>query len=149
MSDNWLQFVPANPTFQPSPEAAESARAILTSLVPEAEDVTVSFKDSVEFFDPGRNWSGVECSACGADAEPWWQEAMAAAFDNGFADLSVVAKCCGAPLSLNELRYVSPAAFGSFLLEAMNPNVHDLSATQEQQLSAALGCNLTKIWVHI
>jgi len=149
MSDNWLQFVPIDPIFQPSLEAAERARALLASFTPEAEEVLASFKDQVEFFHPGSNWSGVECPACGADAEPWWEDAMSAASDSGFADLAVITGCCGAELSLNELRYVWPAAFASFVLEAMNPGVQDLSPAQEQQLTATLGCKLTKIWVHI
>jgi hypothetical protein len=36
---------------------------------PGADEVKSSFEDEVRFYDPGENWSGVECSACGADAE--------------------------------------------------------------------------------
>lgn len=149
MSDNWLQFIPSDPQFQPSSEAAEQARALLASFVPQSDEVLALFKNSTEFFHPGANWSGVECSACGADAEPWWQEAMDVASQSHFKNLIVTAPCCGAHVSLNELRYVWPAAFGRFALEAMNPNIRDLAPAQESRLSELVGQNLHKVWVHL
>ncbi|WP_245497711.1 hypothetical protein [Rhizobium leguminosarum] len=92
---------------------------------PGADEVKSSFEDEVRFYDPGENWSGVECSACGADAEEWWGEAMETASADGFKDLVTVAPCCGATVSLNDLRYVWPAAFGRFALEAHNPGIGD------------------------
>jgi hypothetical protein len=71
MSDSWLQFIPVDAEYQPSPEAAEHARVLLGTFTPEADTVSFEFKPSVEFFHPGTNWSGVECPACGADAELW------------------------------------------------------------------------------
>ncbi|WSH63252.1 hypothetical protein U8Q05_16350 [Rhizobium ruizarguesonis] len=44
---------------------------------------------------------------------------------DGFKDLNTVAPCCGATVSLNDLRYVWPAAFGHFALEAHNPGIGD------------------------
>jgi len=149
MSDNWLQFVPNDPEYQPSPEAAERARVLLAAFTPQADTVSVEFKESVQFFHPGSNWSGVECSACGADAESWWNSAMESAYESGFRSLLTTAACCGARLSLNDLRYPWAAAFGRFVLEAMNPNVRDLPPAEEEQLRAALGCDLRKVWVHI
>jgi len=66
-----------------------------------------------------------------------------------FADLNTKTTCCQALVSLNDLNYIWPAGFGSFVLEAMNPNVADLQPTQETQLQAVLGCNLRKIWLHL
>jgi hypothetical protein len=149
MSDNWLQFVPADPAYQPSRQAAEDARILLTAFVPGAQSVLASFKKSVEFFHPGGNWSGVECPACGADAESWWEDAMEVASRDDFSNLLVTASCCGTEVSLNELRYVWPAAFGCFALEAMNPDVRDLSPDEELQLQKSLGCGLRKVWVHL
>src|ERR1700741_243305 len=96
MSDNWLQLIPSDPEFQPSPQAASQACSLLSTFVPEADDVSVSFKSTTEFFHPGANWSGVQCSSCGADAETWWHEAMAAAYQTNFKELIVTAPCCGA-----------------------------------------------------
>jgi hypothetical protein len=71
MSDNWLQFIPTDPYFQPSVEAAEDARELLATFVPDSEEVTVDPKETVEFFHPGGNWSGVNCPGCDADLEEW------------------------------------------------------------------------------
>jgi len=149
MSDNWLQFVPTDPEFQPSAMAAERARVLFSSFAPQSDEIVASFKNSTEFFHPGGNWSGVQCSACGANAKPWWSDAMDAASQNNFKNLTVVAQCCGANVSLNELKYVWPAAFGRFALEAMNPNLRDLAPDQESALSAAIGHSLRKVWVHL
>lgn len=149
MSDNWLQFVPTDPRFLPSDEAADNARRLLASFVPESASVTATFKGQVKFFHPLGNWSGVECPSCGADAEPWWEEAMCNAANTQFLELLVTTPCCGFRVSLNELRYLWPAAFGSFVLEAKNPNVRDLSPEQELALSKTLRSPLRRIWVHL
>jgi hypothetical protein len=149
MSDNWLCYVPSDPLFQPSVSAAESAKALLHSLLPEAEKLTAEFSKNPAFIDPGGNWSGVLCPACGADAEPWWGEAVSAAFEHDFSSLETVAQCCQAKMSLNNLNYVWPAAFGRFLLDAMNPNVERLSAAQLELLGATLGCSVREVPRHL
>ena len=149
MSDNWLRHVPADPWFRPSAVAAEHAKTLLSSFVPHAEEVTAAFLESVEFIDPGTDWSGVRCPSCGADAESWWEGTVSTAAAAGFSSLSVVAPCCGAAASLNELSYVWPAAFGSFVLEAMNPNVTALSPSQIQELGCVLGCSVREIAQHL
>lgn len=149
MSDHWLQYVPKDPTFRPSSAAAERAQLLLSSLLPEAESVDSKFEEKVSFFHPGANWSGVQCPSCGADAEPWWDEAMEQASEAEFNNLQCVAPCCGASVSLNGLRYLWPAAFGSYVLEAMNPNSRGLPAGKLAQLQAALGCELVEIPLHL
>jgi hypothetical protein len=149
MSDNWLRYVPSDPFFQPTMSAAESARVLLYSFIPDAEEVTAEFFESPAFIDPGGNWSGVFCSSCGADAEPWWQEAVSTAAEQDFASLDTVAQCCQVNVSLNDLNYVWPAAFGRFVLDAMNPNVERLSATQVKILGTALGCSVREIPQHL
>jgi hypothetical protein len=66
-----------------------------------------------------------------------------------FIDLAITTPCCGASVSLNDLRYVWPAGFGRFVLKAMNPNIPDLQYDEEAQLRTILGCNLRKIWLHL
>ena len=104
-------------------EAAEHAKELLRGYVPDAWKVTASFKSAVEFFHPGGNWSGVECNVCGANVEEWWSEAMDVVSKTGFSLLQASCPSCGAEVSLNELRYIWPAAFGSLVLKAMNPFV--------------------------
>ncbi len=149
MSDNWLQYIPLDPEFQPSPKSAETARQLLASFVPKADEVTVDFKSSTEFFHPAGNWSGVKCSVCAADLEEWWYAAMAIASKTAFKNLSVTTPCCGVATSLNDLTYVQPAGFGRFVLEAMNPQVENLTDAEEYRLAECLGGRLRRIWVHI
>jgi len=149
MSDNWLQFIPDDPNFQPSAEAAKDAEEMLASFVPDAESVHATFHQSIEFFHPGGNWSGVACPACASDIEAWWQDAMQTSGKSRFQDLMVSTPCCAKRISLNDLAYIWPAAFGRFALEAMNPNVKDITPAQEQVLSARLGHRLRKVWLHL
>jgi hypothetical protein len=74
---------------------------------------------------------------------------MDIASQSQFNNLMVTAQCCGARVSLNELNYIWPAAFGRFALEAMNPNLRDLTPAQESALSEAVGHRIRKVWVHL
>ena len=149
MSDNWMQLVPTDPQYRPVPKHAELARQLLSAFVPHADNVSAESKERIVFFHPGSNWSGVECPNCGADAEPWWEEALDVAEANGFSNLMCTAGCCGTEVSLNELRYIWPAAFGSFVLVAMNPKIENLSAAQRSELEKQLGCSLRVVWTHL
>lgn len=149
MSDTWLKFVPEEPGFQPSREAADAAVGLLNACLPNAEEITAEYFEQVQFIDPGGNWSGVQCPNCSTDIEEWWQDAMSEAVESDFEQLEAVAPCCRAKVSLNDLAYVWPAGFGKFVLAATNPGVSDLAPEQERALSKRLGHRLRKIWVHI
>lgn len=149
MSDNWIQFIPTDPNYQPPLDAAEKAKALLAGFVPRADEVSFAFTDCVEFVHPGGNWSGVKCPSCSANAETWWQDAMDSAYENGFTNLNITTPCCRQTVSLNDLDYVWPAGFSRFLLQAMNPDIKDLAEEQVQQISQALECKLRRIWLHI
>jgi hypothetical protein len=74
---------------------------------------------------------------------------MDAAAPSNFSDLTTTTGCCQSWASLNDLQYGWPAGFGSFVLEAMNPDVPDLAPDQLTQLETVLGCRLRRIWVHL
>ncbi|WFU06317.1 hypothetical protein QA648_24745 (plasmid) [Rhizobium sp. CB3171] len=149
MSDNFLLFISDDPHWQPSPSDADRAVSLLKLIAPGADSVEASFEDEVTFYHPVQNWSGVECSACGADAELWWESAMDAASANRFENLNIKTPCCGTNVSLNDLRYIWPAAFGRFALEARNPNIANTTSDQDQQLAECLGTRLRKVWMRI
>ncbi len=149
MSDSILRYVPVDPFWQPSPDDASRAVFLLKSIAREADDVASNFEDKVRFYDPGENWSGVECNACGADAEKWWGDAMDEAFVNEFKSLGIKTPCCGTTVSLNDLCYVWPAAFGRFALEARNPNIADTTEEQDRQIAECLRTQLRKMWVRL
>jgi hypothetical protein len=149
MSDAYLRFVPTEPTFRPAASAAEAAEQLLSSFLPGAEAIRSSFSDHVQFVDPGANWSGVRCPVCGVDAEAWWSDAMDVAAKTHFEDLMTISVCCRAPVSLNDLQYVWPSAFGRYVLEAMNPTARVLPAKQLRDLEESLGCRLRQVAVHL
>lgn len=149
MSDNWLQYVPRNYMFRPTLEAARLAKELLSLLLPEAEEIESTFEDGIKFFDAGANWSGVICPVCGEDAESWWVDAMENASKLRFTSMQCTALCCKSHVLLNELQYVWPAAFGSYVLEAMNPNSNGLSQTELDKIQKVLGCSMYQIQLHI
>lgn len=146
LSDHTLRLVPGDPEWQPTAEAAAHALALFSTFVPRADGVTVRVEDDVTFFDAGGNTEIVECPACDADADPWWADAMDRAAEDAFADLAIVTPCCRTKTSLNDLRYVWPAAFGRFALEALNPGIGALSDEQVETLETALGTPLRVVW---
>ena len=147
MSDYWLKFVPSDPLFMPTVPAAQQAKALLTSFVPHAQAVHIQFLKPAQFIHPGEIWSGVKCPTCGSDAQQWWKVAMSTAYKNAFADLKVTAPCCGKRVSLHDMDYITAAGIARFVLQAMNPDVDNLTPAQERELAACLGCALRKIWV--
>src|SRR5271169_1202748 len=149
MSDHWIQFVPADPTSQPTRDAAERAVRILRSYAPGADSVSAEFKEAIEFFHAGGNWSGVRCPRCDVDAESWWFDAVDRAAETSFEDLAVTTPCCGTQTTLSDLHYPWPVAFGRFVLEAMNPNIGDTTTEQDRALSECLGMPLRKVFVHL
>ncbi len=76
MSDDWLSFVPTDPYWQPTAEAAKAASELLASFVPEAEEVRTEFSDDVMFVNPSQNLESISCPACKADILEWWGGAM-------------------------------------------------------------------------
>lgn len=149
MSDHWLRYVPRDPRYQPTEAQARAAEKLLASFLPQSERVRSEYTEQIAFIDPGSNWSGVLCSACGTDAEAWWRDALASAADADFVHLTLVAPCCGNQVSLNELNYVWPSAFGRYALEAMSPNERGLTLEQAKLLASALGCEVREVPVHL
>jgi len=73
MSDNWLLFVPSDPIWQPSDEAAQKAAALLATFVGDAGIVTER-TEHIEIVHPFANWDGVECSSCRTDVDEWFHD---------------------------------------------------------------------------
>jgi hypothetical protein len=149
MSDHWLRYVPKDPLYLPTQEQSQLAEKLLASFLPKSEEIRSERTEQVVFVHPGSNWSGVHCTSCGSDAEAWWGDAMASAYETHFSDLKLLAPCCGNQVSLNELNYVWPSAFGRYTLEAMNPNERGLTLDQAKSLASALGCETHEIPVHV
>jgi hypothetical protein len=144
-----LHLIPADPRFSPAPAASEAARARLRQLVPEASGgYDVWNIPGTAFIDPGENWSGVRCPACGADIEDWWGAAMdAAALPDGcFDSLAVTTPCCSAPTDLNALDYVWAAGFARYSLVTTGPECElPLPPAGIRALEDILGTDLRQV----
>jgi hypothetical protein len=104
--------------------------------------------DKVQFIDQGSNWETLSCPNCNSELDiAWWKEAMDKAFEGDFMDLGIKVPCCGFRTTLNDLRYVWPAGFGRFMLEAINPR-SDLTDQQLSDFERILRTPLRKIWAH-
>ena len=149
MSDNWLLYVPHDPWFQPNAGAIARAEALLRHMFPQADEISSQSSALPQFVHAGGNWDGVWCSSCGADLGSTWSSLVDSQDKGeGFPSLLVNAPCCGASVSLNDLRYGWPVAFGRFVLDAMNPNVASLSERIDQ-LEQVLGCQVREIQRHL
>ncbi len=149
MSNHWVLLVPDDPNFVPAPEDQLRALERLRHLAPRADEVTAEEKEAVEFIDPGGNWSGVQCPRCNADAEAWWSAAVSDAYAGGFRCLDVTVPCCDSVVSLNDLRYVWPAAFAKFVLSAMNAGIGELSTDEVEEFGRILGCSVRQVLRHL
>ena len=149
MSDTFLRLVPNEPHWHPDEPAATAAVEIARGLFLMAEHVTVEYEEGVTFFDAGANTESVHCPFCAGDLEDWWGEAMNEAAASRFEDLSVTMPCCHRHTSLNDLRYVWPAAFGVCALTVVNPGVPSVASEQLRAIEQALGSPLKVIWQHL
>lgn len=145
MSDDYLRLIPSEPTRVPGAAAQQRVLARLRELLARAEEVRARVTEHVEFVDPGENFEGVHCPACGADLGDWWSAAMDRAHLSRFADLAVTTPCCRSATSLNELRHEWPGGFARFVLEATNPDVTDLPAAALAELEQLVGSSLRVI----
>src|SRR2546423_647474 len=155
MSDNILSIIPADPGWQPTSEAADAAMAVLRRLVPQLDgfvttESRTTWHERVAAVECGANLERIECPACqnAIDVE-WWADLLEERFGIGFTNLAVTVPCCGAEVSLNDLRYDWPCGFARFELEAWNPNRDWLTADELAQLAAALGCDVRQVLAHI
>ena len=148
MPDNVLKLIPLDPQYVPEASAQFEVKGLLATMLPDAESIKVTVTDHVRFIDQGANFESVFCPNCGSELDRrWWQQAMNAAAKIGFSDLQVITPCCGSTLSLNNLRYVWPAGFARFVLEARNPN-GDVSDENLRQIGRLLNSDMRKILAH-
>ena len=114
-----------------------------------AGGITSRFLDEIGFVDAGGNWAGVRCSACGADAQDWWSDAMDESSATGFENLEVRTGCCGAAILLDEWRYGWPVAFGRYVIGAGDPAAPGLSEAQIGELGEVPGCPVLQVRGHL
>jgi len=151
MSDHTLHIVPSDPHFRPADSQISVALAAAERFFPDADSIESLISDTIQFFDAGSNFEAAYCPACDTLLPlDWWQDAMDADYaESGFRLEPTRTPCCGRSLTLNELRYDWPQAFGRFDLTVQNPNVGDVAADVLEALEAALGTRLRVIHQHL
>ena len=146
-----MRYVPIDPRFVPPAEARVAARSWLAARLPGADEVEAKIYEDIRFVDPGANFEGVFCPFCGADVMDWWMETLDATPAAIAACEARTLPCCEREAMLNDLRYVWPAGFATFVLEARNPGLRgapDLPTADRAALEVIVGCRLRTIWAH-
>lgn len=150
MSDDWITLVPEDPRFIPDTARQNVARDRFFEIAPDAEEVELKVSNSIEFFDCGQNFERVRCPACRSEIDiDWWQERMEQDYSGGFKLAAYSTPCCGKSWTLNELVYEWPQGFGMFALDAMNPDIGELTNEHLREFEEILGTKLRLIYQHI
>jgi len=146
MSDDYVVIVPRDPRHVPTREVQERVTALLRQIAPQAASVTVEAFAQVRFFNCGQNFKRVECPECSSEVTDWWRNRMDDDYrDGGFRLELYKTPCCGALVTLNDLIYDWPQAFGSFTWTVMNPNIGELTQPEGAALAAAAGAPLVVV----
>ncbi|NJC84442.1 hypothetical protein [Planosporangium mesophilum] len=154
MSDGYIRLIPADPTWQPTPEAAAAAVAYVARLfsgpTDDVEHVDHEFYDRVTLIDAGENTTRITCSRCEGDIDLEWFYDLIEESGESFDNLDARAPCCGAVVSLDTLRYDWPVGFARFEVSAMNPTraKYELDAQELADVAALLGHPVTQILAH-
>ena len=151
MSDDYIVLVPRDPKFVASSDAQKRVAAILRQLAPSADNIEPEVSEAIRFHDAGSNFESISCPRCAAEISiDWWQERMDDdSVEEGFRLERYPAPCCDAPLTLNELEYKSPQAFGRSSWTVRNANIGELDEMAHKKLEAAAGTPLVAIYQHL
>lgn len=154
MSENILSIIPTDPRWQPEPEAADRARALLAQLAPNPDrtddELTAEWHETITVVDCGANLERITCPQCGSaiDTE-WWGDLLEERFEDGFDDLATTAPCCGRHTTLDKLAYEWPCGFARFELAVWSPGRDWLTDQELSTLAQALGHPVRQILAHI
>ena len=89
------------------------------------ESITFTNYNSVQFIDCGEGLEHIFCPWCGLEiCIGLWQICMEKAFsDSSFHHLGIRTQCCDHSSSLEDLIYVKPCGFATFVIEVNNPKI--------------------------
>lgn len=87
------------------------------------DEISFTNYKSVQFIDCGNGLEHIFCPWCGCEVDiACWHEAMDKAYENhAFKHLGMQMPCCNLPSSLDELIYIKPCGFATFVIEVHNP----------------------------
>lgn len=151
MSDTYLILIAEDLKFEPDEEQLELAREFLEEIVGEADETEVTHSGELEFFDCGGNFEEVKCPRCGRELfQDWWQDQLDEAFRGvGIQLKKLTMPCCDGKATLHELRYNMPQGFGTFSIQATNPEIRELDEDAKVELEQIVGTKLRVIWQQV
>jgi len=150
MSDSWIIIIPESPDFVPTQDAQQHAVALFWRIAPESEEVKAETTATLRLIDCGENLSQIVCPVCDKELDIyWWQDRMQEEADSGYTLRAMDLPCCHARVSADQLKYDWPQGFSRFSVEAMNPNIGDISEENMREFERLLGCKVRKILQHI
>jgi hypothetical protein len=89
------------------------------------ENISFANFNKVQFIDCGEGLAHIFCPWCGSEIETdLWQGLMSKVYNvNSFECLGITTLCCKQSSSLDELIYVKPCGFATFVIEVHNPTI--------------------------
>ena len=148
MSDTIIKIIPADPCFRITEHKAQELVEFLKSRIA-ADSIKAMLHESPVFVDCGGNLKRILCPFCkSALGFDWWGQAMNAAYEHSFENLSVTLPCCGRKSSLNDLRYDFPCGFSIVEFSILNPR-NELKKDCFDALQELLGTSVREIHAHI
>ncbi len=120
-------------------------------MLGEHDRIDVQSFDKPQFFHAMENFESVHCPGMSDPLDmEWWSDMMDKDFDGEGYLLRVIDTPCGIEaLTLNDLEYRSPAAFGVFAIEIVNPSISFLTDANQANIEKVLGCALRQVFAHI
>lgn len=138
MSENILSIIPTDPRWQPEPEAADRARALLAQLAPNPDrtddELTAEWHETITVVDCGANLERITCPLCGSTIDTaWWGDLLEERYEDAFDDLTATWPC----------------GFARFELAAWNPGRGWFTDQELSLIAQALGHPVRQILAHI
>lgn len=148
MSDTIIKIIPDDLNFRITEHEAQELVEFLKSRIT-ADGIKAVLHESPVFVDCGGNLQRILCPFCkSALSFDWWGQAMNAAYEHSFENLSVTLPCCGRESSLNDLHYDFPCGFSSVEFSILNPRA-GLEKACFDDFQELLGTPVREIRAHI
>ncbi|MEV3902355.1 hypothetical protein AB0K11_08515 [Mycobacterium sp. NPDC050551] len=165
MSGFYCTVIPTDPRWAPDDPHESAAVALFADQMypdPGHREVRADRSDGVTLFTGGVHLERLVCPRCaevlgqpvGPVSMEWFVEQLDRCHteQDGYWPLQVIAPCCGAEISLNDLNDESAETtmgFALWSMEAYRPQTDNLGGEEQQQLEAVLGHPVRVIWVRI
>jgi hypothetical protein len=147
MSTQILSIVPTSATFIPHGTAQAKAIHFLRSIISDAREIKAWESNTTQFIHPVEYFKQVNCPSCHTEITDWWVDAVDNAYESNFENLAIATPCCHTLTTLNDLEYISEAAFARFALKIYDAAVsyNGISPTEVAELESILDCPIKQV----